>query len=376
MNKGLSIAYIATFFLIITASAIAIIALPKRDFSEFENRVLESSIDFSLDSIKEGEFSKNVDNFLNDQFPFRDEAVTLKNCISYLMGAREFNGIYIADKNYLIESYKDSDFANKRIKGNAKKVARFVNLVGENLGYDHVKCVTIPSKITIYDDYLPANAVTSTRQTYMKKTLISKLDKPDETYIDLTDALKEHKDEYIYYRTDHHWTSLGAAYAYQAITGGSIDYDSEVVADDFYGTDYNKVHLASKADEITKYNIPAADSTLVDIPTENKTNEPLYHEDALKTHDKYTYFLNGNYQQLLLHTGTKNGKTLILIKDSYSNSLVPFLANDYETILMIDLRYATEGVLSYVEKLGSFDDFMIIYNEEKFMKDSHQDFLE
>ena len=205
----------------------------------------------------------------------------------------------------------------------------------------------------------------------------------DQMVIDLRSVLKPHADEYIYYLTDHHWTSLGARYAYQELRRslGLEDKkttDSEIaVADDFLGTDYNRIHYYRKPDVIHKYDIPEANTATMEINNsgEKTKYQSIYDEKALKTADKYNCFFSGNYSAITVDTDAKNDKTLLLIKDSFSNSLVPFLCQDYETIIMVDLRYVNSSVTDYLPEGKVPDDVLIVYNEEKYMQDTHQMYL-
>jgi len=273
------------------------------------------------------------------------------------------------------------------------------------MGTKHVKVVLVPGKETVLSDKLPKFVEQPTMQEYMRNRLKDKIDNSDEVVVDLRDVLKEHSDEYIYYRTDHHWTTEGAKYAYDYImesfengsdgvnaaeaesgddgradegkAGSEGDYKIETVTTSFYGTAYNKVHLKVKADSIDKYVIDEAENAEVTISDSGEETKGLkmYYPDKLETADKYEYFLNGNFSEVHIDTTKDDGSTLVMIKDSYSNSLVPFFCQDYDHIYMIDLRYANSSVFDTLEKVGAFRELIIVYNEEKFMQDRHQYYL-
>lgn len=202
----------------------------------------------------------------------------------------------------------------------------------------------------------------------------------DRMVIDLRPVLKPHTDEYIYYLTDHHWTSLGARYAYQELREAlgfedkNTTESETAVADDFLGTDYNRIHYYQKPDVIHRYDIPEANTASIEINDsgEKKKYNSIYDEKSLKTADKYNYFFSGNYSAITVNTDAKNDKTMLLIKDSFSNALVPFLCQDYKTIIMVDLRYVNSSATDYLPEGKVPDDVLIVYNEEKFMQDTHQ----
>ena len=143
----------------------------------------------------------------------------------------------------------------------------------------------------------------------------------------------------VFYRTDHHWTTMGAQAAYtlwaQATGHTARSYDLTLATDSFRGTLYSKVLLPDSVYDSVYY---APEITVESVVCDGKDGA-LYDLSALKQKDKYELFLGGNYGQCVITTGTENGKHLLLVKDSFANSFVPFLTGDYETITMIDLRY-------------------------------------
>ena len=200
----------------------------------------------------------------------------------------------------------------------------------------------------------------------------------DKMIVDLRKVLETHVDEYIYYNTDHHWTTLGAEYAYHELKPESeTTKTKETVTDVFLGTDYNKIHYFKTHDRIIKYNIPEAESATMVINDSGDLSErgSIYDTDSLQKADKYDYFFSGNYSAITVKTGAANDKTLLIVKDSYSNSLVPFLCSDYGTIIMVDLRYVNSSIYDYLPEGTMPDDVIIAYNEEKFMQDTHQMYL-
>ncbi len=200
----------------------------------------------------------------------------------------------------------------------------------------------------------------------------------DKMVVDLRPILAEHAGEYIYYNTDHHWTTLGAEYAYRELFPEKKNsIDTEMVTDEFLGTDYNKIHYYKSMDSITNYKIPEAESATMEINDSGDLSNraSIYDTEALQKADKYDYFFSGNYSAITVKTGANNGKTLLIVKDSYSNSLIPFLCSDYSTIIMVDLRYVNSSIYDYLPAGMMPDDIIIAYNEEKFMQDTHQMYL-
>jgi hypothetical protein len=204
--------------------------------------------------------------------------------------------------------------------------------------------------------------------------------------LDLTGALSEHSDEYIYYRTDHHWTTLGAYYAYCAYKEmrgeqpfSQEQYTVREVAQDFYGTTYDKIQKCKTADTISKWELNGEDAAVqVSFDDGEMEWDSCYDESYLSEKDKYSYFFGGNTAKIRIATGADNGKCLLLLKDSYSNSFVEFLLPDYEYIYMIDLRYTQEDIYTMMEEIDAehpISDVLVMYNTEKFMQDTNLDAL-
>ena len=160
-----------------------------------------------------------------------------------------------------------------------------------------------------------------------------------------------------YYHTDHHWTTMGAQAVYEqwaAATGHAVrHYDLTLASDRFRGTLYSKVLLPDSVYDSVYY---APEITVESVVCDGEDGA-LYDLSALEQKDKYELFLGGNYGQCVITTGTENGKHLLLVKDSFANSFVPFLTGDYETITMIDLRYYRG---SMAELAAEVDDILVL----------------
>lgn len=372
--KGLTV---IIFLVILFATGIFTLKGGKKAYSAFEKRKLVSFPKITKDTILEGEFQKGLDDFLNDHVVFRDQCVTINSLANIMLGQKEQNGVYFGDDGYLIEKYDDQDFDKKDINENVRDLTRFVNMAADSIESENVRIALIPSKINALDSKLPLYASRSKMNEYMKNRLKMKL-KHQEVLIDLGETLKDHSDEYIYYKTDHHWTGLGALYGYKALMK-SMGMEACTVSSttdvsrDFRGTTFNKIHFSVDEDVITKYEINTAENCELeyDISGDKENRSSIYDESALDTEDKYNYFLGGNYGVIKIHTGCKNGKSLVLIKDSFANCMVPYLTSNYENIVMLDLRYLNSSVFDTLNEMEQIDSVVVLFNEEKFMQDSH-----
>ena len=200
--------------------------------------------------------------------------------------------------------------------------------------------------------------------------------------IDLGENLKKHADEYIYFRTDHHWTTLGAYYGYEAIAAGlGLEVQpleklkAETVSNDFLGTYDSKVNTGITggvdADSITIYSSAEIDKAVMIWDNDkDKTFDSIYKMDALKGKDKYTVFFGGNHSVTDIKTENKTGKTLLIIKDSFAHNLAPFLIKDYDRIIMLDLRYFNKSLKKYLTE-NEITDLLVLYSTPDFAEDAN-----
>ncbi len=402
-NKLLRIIWIIAFFAMLGLGVTAVTKglIVNREYSELEKRKLKSLPDVSKTGVFSKKTNKRLEKALSDHFLWRDGLVSVKTRLDIMSGKNVIDKILISD-NKLIEIYDIYDFEDSQIEENIGYLTDFVKMVSAGIGKEHVKCVFVPSKAEIYNELIPEYLKVSQEPEKLSQNVIDKFkerfdcgdDKEDlsGTVVDIEDVLKKHKSEYIYYNTDHHWTTLGAYYAFEKLYQNTGENSGETpgkkpeetrsaykqipVCSDFLGTDYNRIHYYDEMDTICKYEIEEADAATMTIDNSGEKEEKgsIYDESALKTADKYNYFMSGNYSCIDIKTGTKNGKVLMLIKDSFANSLIPFLCTKYEYISVIDLRYVNSIATDYVSsgKYKKIDDVLIINNCQKFMQDAHQ----
>ena len=205
---------------------------------------------------------------------------------------------------------------------------------------------------------------------------------PGATWADLYTPLWEHRDEDIFYRTDHHWTSLGAYYGYTGLaealgfTPVSLDsYTETVRSTEFYGTVFSSSGVRwVKPDTISTY-VPDTGITVTEHSYDNKGNpieipRSLYVESFLSVKDKYSMFLGGNQSLGVVKTPNTDKPKLLIIRDSYTDSVVPFLTPHYSEIHLIDLRYYKLSIQDYIEQNG-IDQALVLYSVPNFVTDSN-----
>lgn len=355
------------FFLLPVIVLVISIILPDTGFSEKENRVLSSVPTLKLDQVLSGKFEKQFETYENDQFPFRDMWITLKAGADRLMGKVEANGVYLGKDGYLMEAFHEP--ARESFDTTVNAMVSFAQEHPDLKKY----ALIAPNSVNILKEKLPAFAPAADQNPWLD-SLRDSLTSAGVTFIDVRDTFKEHKSEELYYHTDHHWTTLGAYYAYlQAASAMGIDtssdsYDRAPVSYSFKGTLSAKSGFRSgETDEIDVF-LPKGDNVLpsvVNYVDEQKKSASFYDTSKLNTRDKYALFFGGNHPQIKISTPTETDNTLLVLKDSYANSFVPFLAPHYRKIIMIDPRYYY-GDLEQLLQVENVQEVLYLYNANTF----------
>ena len=341
----------------------------QRTYSPVEKRELQTRPEISITKVLDGRFQRKYESYLRDQFPGRDHWVSFQTDMELFMGKNEIHNVYIGKNHYLLEHYTEKEFDPQQISKNLQALEKFVGKAKQNAD---VHVMMVPTKSWVLREKLPAFAPNYKEQKFYD-ALQQKLEKED-VLISVEPVLDAHKEEEIYYRTDHHWTTLGAWYAYEQYTkavGGDLQRAQgkkkfRCISKDFYGTTYAKINYARQADKIEIYE--PADKLRVVYNMGEKKTKTLYDFSFLKTADQYSVFTGGNQAVLEITGGIKNGKTLLLIKDSFANSILPFLAEDYEKLVVVDLRQLNVSGDRLLE-MFSPTDILILYNSAQFAQD-------
>lgn len=370
------------FILVLAAFTVASFVKPETEFSETENRMLETKPEAELSDILSGDYQETYEAYLNDQFIFRDRFVDIAVEAMKLTGRRDVNGIYMGTSGYLLEKYTEGDFSGEQAENNCALLADAVNALAEQYGAEHVTCMMIPGKANVMTSAMPAYAAGYDEQRIIGD-IREMLTNPS-LLVDATGVLQMHQQEYIYYRTDHHWTALGAYYGYTALAE-RLGYEAEAlntytrqaVSDDFYGTGYNKSHQRVEPDTVELF-LPEKDFIVsVDFNNGERVTDSCYlPEEIEEEKDKYRIFFGGNTAKIDIRTQADTGRTLVVLKDSYANSLVPFLTGEFDRIIMLDLRYASDTLPVLLQDYEDITDILVMYNVEKFLQDTAIDLLD
>lgn len=365
------------FFAIVLIIPLVTFIMPKQDFSQMENRTLATFPKFSFSTLKDRQFMNGFDNFFLDHFVLRDNWISTKGNIEHITGQKESNDVFVCDDK-LIRRINEPDIDS------VKRTVDAVKSFGEKNNITPFVMI-VPSAAEIQEEFLPSNASSTVWDQQKLITDINKWFGSSAIPIDVYKCLYEKKNENIFYKTDHHWTTEGAYYAYVE-AGKSLGYQGlnhdlfsiENASTDFYGTLYSrsayrniqpdiiKIYSSDIIDKIEKY-------TVFDGKAETEYDS-LYFREYLDTKDQYALFLGPNQAITTIETtkmseynrsDVNKEKNILIFKDSYAQAFVPFLTHAYNKITLVDLRYLNTSFEDYID-LDEYGQVMLLYSIDTF----------
>lgn len=328
-NKVISILFCVMLAAGIGASAI----LADKYYSESEKRTLKQFPSLTAEEIFDGKLGDEIEQYLAEQFPARDGWVTVKTLAELASGKREIGGVFFADDGYLIEAHKS--LPSKQAKTNIAAL----KMLSDSLAKSNIemRVILAPTASQILSEKLPPFAPNANQSA-----VIEYARKQGMNVVDVTGALSGHKDEYIFYKTDHHWTSLGAYYAYAEWRRAKGETPEPI--DAYFKREKHEVNY-NNGEYVT---------------------DSIFEEKFLNGSDRYAVFFNSN-QAVTKINGSGSGKILI-IKDSYANCFGQFVVDDYAETHLIDLRFFTGKVTDYIRENG-IAEVLALYNIQNFSTD-------
>lgn len=345
------------------------ILIQDRPFSQEENRPLAQMPTFTWKSFASGTFTKQFETYLSDQFVGKEMWTAIKSRSEQVLLKQENNGIFLGKDGYLLEPYQKP---GEQFQNNLNELVDFAHRENEL----KVSVLLAPNSVAINHDKLPRFAQSIDQQ----KVLLQAKEKVEGelTFIDVYDTFVTRKEEALYYKTDHHWTTKGAFYAYQEVIKSmgitpmmESDFIIKEVSTNFYGTYYSKVHDNRLQPDIINIYEPKekVDYEVFNFDG-NRTSKELYEWEHLKKRDQYSLFLGGNHSLITIKSSIQNGKKIAVIKDSYAHAFVPFLVSHFEEVHMIDLRYNHNSVHEYIKE-NKIENVLFLYNLDNFSTDTN-----
>lgn len=331
--------------------------LPDRERSETENRTLTQLPAFSWRALRDGSFTEDMEAYFADQFPLRDGWTGLRARTEQLLGKTEFHNVYLCGDT-LISKVAAPDGA----------------LVEKNLGYAErleasagipVTLGLIPSAAAVWREKLPAGA-----ESWDQTEVLAK------SGVDLYGALTAHREEPIFYRTDHHWTTLGAFYGANALLEALGEeplereaFTPETASTAFYGTLYSTSGVHWLPADTMEFWAAEEGLSVTSWRTGQAEPSPLYVRSWLERKNKYSAFLGGNQPLCVIRNEhLPEGERLLLIRDSYADALAPFLAQRFSEVHLLDLRYYRTSPAQYAAENG-IDRICVLYSVQNFIAD-------
>ncbi len=349
-----------------------------RDFSEMENRTLQKFPEVSYERIKNGEFTKEFETYMSDQVFLKDELVSVKTVSDLAFLKSRQNDVYFGSDGFYLKDFSEND---EQIDKNVGYINTFADKLPKDVS---VSFLLAPNAVSVLEDKLPLINDTDDQAEAAKRIENSLSDRV--RFVCPLDEFKERSDkDELYYHTDHHWTTKGAELGFDALMkrmGESVpeaDFTIEKLPD-FYGTMYSQAPYAlAQSDtvllpsqigsEITvSYEEPQGDHTAPMACTETEgvlTKRGLFADELKTVKDKYATFMGGNFTRLRISSdGAAEDERVLIVKDSYCNSMMPYFCTKYKDITVCDLRYFgmnTQPLSQLIEERG-IKKVILVYN--------------
>lgn len=366
-NRALNILTSLMFIGFISIVIIFNILKVDETFSEEENRALATMPKFTIKSFLSGDFTKEYTDYVEDNFAGKKGFVSIKSNLEKLEGKDESNSIFIGKDGQLFEKFIEAS----QEETDAKIAA--INSFYERYSNLNMSFILTPTATKVLEEKLPKYAPNDDELAYINKVFSGLND--NIITINPYEALNQNKDDYLFYKTDHHWTSKGAYIAYTVmceklgLTPKSIDdFDIVNVTNSFYGSLSSKIGTKGKVSDSIDVYIPKESDFVVNYVSEQIKSTSLFDSEYLDKKDKYCVFSGGNHALINIKTLGDPNKKLLIIKDSYANCFLPFLTSHYGEINVVDLRYYYDDLDKLIEN-KEITDVLFLYNSNTFNSD-------
>ena len=343
------------FIAFVFGMAIWFLVNPKADYSSSEKRYLQKFPETSVDTVLSGKFGEEFEKYFADHFPQRNTWVGLNAYYTLGTGINGQNGVYNGEGGYLINRPVDKE---NYIKKNIRVFAEFK----EKIGDVPMTVMLAPSTGYVVSDKLPLIHDSYNDDTYFEESAKT-LSESGVNFVDLRETFKQKysEGEQLYYRTDHHWTTDGAYEGYVklceklGVEPAGRDSFTKTSYGGFYGTTYSTSGFwLTPPDNIIVYDNQNNTDKNITVKISEDGKDAHYGSMFFYNHigedDKYPVFLDGNHALTEIQNKNAKNGTIVVIKDSFSHSLAPFLAENYSKVVLVDLRYYKQSVSELIKK--------------------------
>ncbi len=352
------------FVTVLLGTFLLFLLLPKAERSENEKRELSRFPAFSLSSVTSGEFTEGLEAWVNDHFPFRDFFVGVNACWELWTGRNGVSGVYQGKDGYLITA--PGEYSLEQTQTNVERFARFARSSGLP-----ALLMAVPTKGAVLTEEMPP-VHGEFHDEEIFETAVSAAQAEGLDFLDLRPVFEEQKGQtQLYYRTDHHLTSAGSLVMYRAFCRHmgleEAQFSLSRTSGGFYGTAYSRSGLwLTRPDtlEIWTSTAPGEYEVVIDDGNGVRTSDSLYFPEHLEDMDQYPVFLDGNHSVVTVRNREcRNGRRLLLVKDSFAHCFATFAIENFEEICMVDLRYFRGSVSGLAEQEG-LNQILFLYGAE------------
>lgn len=346
------------------------LVLPKEVFSQKEKRYLAEKPAISWETLVSGDFGEQIEDYLSDHIPGRNFFVGVNAGFDLITGRQITTDVRLLKGNRLVEAPVAWNPAI--LEKNVNAINHFAELLGRE-----VDLMIIPSAGWASQGAYVRGLDLFSREVYADAAYIADIYAMADGSIKTFDAVSvmEGREDY-YYRTDHHWNSRGAWEMYRSYAESQ---GRDYLADDlfriepvpgFHGSTYTRSGLWTvDSEELELWH--SGTSLSVQNGESAEIHEGVFYRQRLEEADKYTVYLDGNHSVVRIENPDRKGEGKILvIRDSYANCLGCFLAESYETVVLVDLRYYKKPVSELCAQ-EDFADILICYSIGNFMTDTN-----
>lgn len=358
---------VVLFALLLLAAPLYWLIAPRRTFSESERRYLAEAPKLSEEKLSDWSFDDRVETYLADQLPLRDAFVGINAYATLYTGRQISTDVYCDADGYLVEApVKD---APEEVE---KRVNRIASL-GERTGLKPY-LIVVPSTGFIRRDSLPA----SLAALYHDDAIIARIERMEG--VTPVPILKRfmREGQTWFYRTDHHWNAEGAFAAYEAYmrAAGHEPLSKDAFArreiKGYSGSTQSRSALWLHRRDALTIDEPVGCRVTVTFSDRDGAYDTLFFEEHLNEYDWYPIFLDGNHPVTVIENGSapSDAPALLLVKDSFGNSLAPLLVPSYRTVVMVDPRYYRQSLAPLCEQYG-IDELLCCYSLDHITTDEN-----
>ena len=342
---------------------------PDLELSENENRTLQQRPKLTLSALADGSYMKKFETYLTDQFPNRDGLISFHSFFATLTGHREENGVYLGRRGFLFEKQTP---LNEDV---LQKTTDAINTFLEREKHAKSAMILAPNSSYVLQKYMPYHLHEDDQKQQL--TAVKNALQGDKfSWISVLKAYEKVEDPTtLYYRTDHHWTTLAAQRAFLSLSSKwelgakSSQFTMEPVSDRFSGTLASSYGERKIRDVLYVCAPKKANGTYtVSYPTQGKVTASVFDTSKLEQKNQYEVFLGGNFDKIEITTTAESEDTLLLFKDSFANCLIPMLTPYFSKIVVIDPRYFSDSLGDVLEDTD-FTHVLFVYNLNTFLAD-------